>query len=240
MKLCVVQTRPIRGNIAKNIAQHKKMIEHAVFNRANIIIFPELSITGYEPTLAKDLATDLGDPRLDGFQGISDSKNIIIGVGLPLKNKGCISISMILFQPFQTRQVYSKKYLHVDEEPFFVSGESTIGLLPGNISLAICYEISVAAHSEHAYSSGAELYMASVAKTASGVEKANNELSAIAIRYSMPVLMSNCVGHCDDFDCGGKTSAWNKKGVLAGQLNDKDEGLLIFDTDTEDTVKVMI
>ena len=112
MKICVAQTKPIKGNIAANIVQHKKLIDLATTLKAEIIIFPELSLTGYEPKLAKDLASSPVDSRLDDFQNISDAKQIVIGVGMPTKTSKGICISMILFQPYQSRQKYSKRYLH--------------------------------------------------------------------------------------------------------------------------------
>lgn len=56
MKICVAQTRPIKGEIDKNIEIHKKFIDLATSKGANMIFFPELSLTGYEPKLAKHLA----------------------------------------------------------------------------------------------------------------------------------------------------------------------------------------
>ncbi len=236
MKICVAQTRPIKGDIQSNIDNHKKLIDLAVSNGADTVIFPELSITGYEPELAKELATNQDDSRYNDFQKIADTKQITVGVGVPTKNNTGICISMVLFQPHQARQTYSKKYLHSDEEDFFVSGQSSIGSIGNktNIALAICYEISVPEHSENAFNSGAEIYIASVAKSVVGVEKAVKSLSDIANKYSMTVLMSNCIGHCDNFECGGKTSVWNDKGLLVGQLNDTNEGILIIDTDTQE------
>jgi predicted amidohydrolase len=236
MKICVAQTRPIKGDIQTNIENHKKLINIAVSNGTDMIIFPELSITGYEPGLAKELATDQDDSRFDSFQQISNTRQITIGVGMPTKNNSGISISMILFQPGKARQTYSKKYLHPDEEEFFIPGQN-FGCIPGNkpnIAIAICYELSVPEHTENAFKCGAEIYIASVAKTTEGVEKASRSLSGIAGKYSTTVLMSNCVGHCDNFESAGKTAIWNNKGLLAGQLNDSDEGILIVNTETEE------
>jgi len=239
MKICVAQTRPIRGDVQRNIDNHLKFIDLAVSNGADTIIFPELSITGYEPELAKESATDQDDSRFDDFQQIADAKQVTIGVGVPVRNKTGISISMILFQPQKARQMYSKKYLRSDEEPFFVSVESSIALLgdKANLALAICYEISVPEHAENAFRSGAEIYIASVAKSVDGVEKAVKRLSEIANRYSMTVLMSNCIGHCDDFECGGKTSVWNNKGLLMAQLESMKEGIIIINTDTQELIE---
>ncbi|WP_315787323.1 hypothetical protein [Fischerella sp. JS2] len=49
--------------------------------------------------------------------------------------------------------------------------------------------------------------------------------------------MSNCVGQSDGYECAGKTSIWNNKGLLVGQLNDKDEGILMIDTDTQEVIE---
>jgi predicted amidohydrolase len=236
MKICVVQTRPLKGDIPGNIAQHMKFIDSATENGADLVIFPELSITGYEPKLARELATVKDDPRFDGFQRTADTRNVTIGIGAPTRHSGGICISMVIFQPRATRQTYSKKYIHPDEEPFFVSGESSIGLLgeKSDIAFAICYELSIPEHSANAFKSGAKIYVASVAKTADGVEKATRTLSQIAREYSMTVLMSNCVGPCDDFESGGRSAAWNDEGALLAQLNDTDEGFLIVDTALRD------
>jgi len=239
MKICVVQTRPVKGDVQSNIANHKRLIDIAVSNGAEIIIFPELSITGYEPELAKELATDKDDGRFDDFQIISDAKQITIGIGMPIKNDSGICISLILFQPHTARQLYSKKYLHSDEEPFFVGGQNSIGLIGGEskTALAICYELSIPKHSADAFQRGAKTYIASVAKTADGVQRATKSLSNIAEQYAMTVLMSNCVGHCDNFESAGKSAAWNDKGLLVGQLSDTSEGIIIFDTETQETIE---
>jgi isopropylmalate/homocitrate/citramalate synthase len=83
MKLCVVQTKPIKGDILGNIDHHKTFIDLAVSYGANIVIFPELSLTGYEPTLAQALATNQDDRRFDAFQAMSDTNQVTIGVGVP-------------------------------------------------------------------------------------------------------------------------------------------------------------
>lgn len=242
MKICVAQTRPLKGDVERNIENHKKLIELAVANGADTIIFPELSLTGYEPTLAAGLATDIDDKRLDDFQVISDAKQITIGVGMPIETAAGVCIGMILFQPGMARQLYSKKYLHSDEAPFFVSGQNAIACISGkrSVALAICYELLVPEHAENAFRIGTKVYIASVAKTKKGVDEAAKRLSHIARQYSMTVLMSNCIGLCDGEQCAGMTSVWNREGLLVAQVNDADEGIIIMDSGTGDLIKEII
>ena len=227
----------MKGDVPANANNHKNFIELALLHGTDMIVFPELSLTGYEPTLASELATTKDDERFNELQEVSDSKKIIIGAGMPIKIDRGISIGMIIFQPHQARQTYFKQHLHPDEEPYFMKGTYQPVLMAKDIALAICYEISVPAHTEQAYKNGAKIYLASVAKTATGVEKAIKTLSETAEKYSMTVLMSNCVGINDNSECAGKTSVWNHKGKLMEQLNDKDEGLIILDSDTQKIIK---
>jgi predicted amidohydrolase len=56
----------------------------------------------------------------------------------------------------------------------------------------------------------------------------------------MIVLMANCIGFLDGGSCAGKTSVWNNEGSLIGQLNDSDEGILVFDTETHELIERVI
>ncbi|MCB0035112.1 MAG: carbon-nitrogen hydrolase family protein, partial [Anaerolineales bacterium] len=124
MKIAIVQIQSVKGDVAHNLVHHQKMVDAAVAHGATAVNFPELSLTGYEPTLAKTLATSLDDPRFEVFQTVSDVQQVTIGVGMPTHSPDGVCISMILFRPQRPREIYSKKYLHVDEEPFFVSGRN--------------------------------------------------------------------------------------------------------------------
>jgi len=239
MKICIAQTKPIKGNVSDNIEAHKKFIDLALTFNADAIFFPELSLTGYEPELANKLATNQNDNRLDIFQQISNNHKITIGLGLPTKAESKIRISMIIFEPNKPRQTYSKQILHSDELPYFENGVVQLVITAANtiIAPAICYESLQPAHSANAFKMGADIYLASVAKSENGVEKAFKHYPAIAKQYARPVLMSNCVGFCDNFLSVGKSSVWTKDGKLIGQLNDKTEGILIFDTETEEVIE---
>jgi predicted amidohydrolase len=240
MKIAVAQTKPVKGDIQRNTEGHKKLIGLAIANGADIIVFPELSITGYEPELAKELATDIYDKRFDDFQKLSDSNAITIGIGMPIRVNPGICIGMILFQPNSSRSVYFKQYIHEDEEPFFISGQNEGGVIgeKNDIALAICYELNVAQHAEDAFNKGAKYYIASAVKSKSMMEKNFIRLEEISKKYGMSTFLSNCVGESGGYDCGGKSSIWNNKGELLAQLNETSEGILIFDTENNEVRKI--
>ena len=237
MRICAIQARPFKGAIQANINRHKELVDLATGYKADLAIFPELSLTGYEPTLAKTLAVRQEDERLEEFQRISNEYRMALGIGVPTINDQGVCISMVFFQPNLPRKTYSKKYLHPDEEEFFVSRQSFFHLDLHNtrIAPAICYELAVAEHAETAFEKGASIYAVSVAKFKSGIDSAIERLEHIAQQYSMTVLMSNCVGKADGQQCAGKTSVWDRKGELIAQLDSTREGLIVYDTQTGET-----
>jgi len=242
VKISVAQTKPLMGDLSGNLAAHKRLIDIAIADQADVIIFPELSLTGYEPTMSNSLAMQINDQHLNDFQQISNEHNITIGVGVPTSIKEGTCISIILFQPNQMRLVYSKKYLHPDEEEFFVRGENFPFLKINHckVALAICYELSVPEHASHAVEGGAEIYVASVAKSVKGIDPAQKRLRDIAAKYNIPVLMANSIGRADGDVLAGRTTAWNKSGELLSQLDDQQEGIITFDTETQVTSQRII
>lgn len=240
MKICLAQIKSDKGNIKSNIKNHKKWIDIAIAENADVIVFPELSLTAYEPKLAMELATEQNDARLDDFQKTCDQHKITIGIGLPTKSESGISISMVIFQPNTSRKTYSKQILHSDEKPYFTEGsnEVVLEINKTKIALAICYESLQFEHGEKAKKSGADLYLASVAKSKGGIEKALTYFPETANTLSMPILMVNCIGYCDNFESAGQSSIWSENGTLIGQLDNKNEGLLLYDLVMKKTKKV--
>jgi len=243
MKISVAQTRPVKGNIQQNIDNHLRFIKQAITKKADMIVFPELSLTGYEPELAKELASTQDDERLDIFQTISDNNQLTIGVGLPTRENDHLFVSMIIFQPGKERLTYSKQHLYPTEVDVFRPGQNRIYLDIDGVNVVaptICYELSIPEHSESAHANHANVYIASVMNSVSGVDNDLRKLSEIARKYHMNTFMANYVGQSYGYECAGKTSVWNTKGDLVGQLNQRDEGLLIYNTETEEVTEITL
>lgn len=235
MKICIAQTKSLRGEVSKNVENHLHVIEAAIKLQADLIIFPELSITGYEPDLAQSLATDIENKIFDSFQCISQENKITIGVGMPINTSDGINISMLIFQPNQTRLVNSKQLLHKDELSYFTSGkiQSLISIKNRKIAFGICYESLQRAHFLQAKQKGADLYIASAAKPKAGIEKGYKYYPAIAKEFNTPVFLSNCVGVCDNFLSLGSSAIWNEEGELIAKLDTENQGILVYDLDTK-------
>lgn len=234
MRLCGVQCRSIPGDMERNLGAHATLTRRAASLNADFILFPELSLTGYEPRLASALATEPGDKRLDVLEKLADSNDTIIAVGLPLREPAGVTISMVIFRPGRPRLIYTKQHLHASEAPYFVPGHGfpTLSIADTAVAPAICYELSVPEHAETAAAAGAKVYAASVAKTADDARRAASTLAATSRRHAMLAMMVNGVGPCDGETCAGGTAAWGPTGDLLANLDGTSQGLLVLDTAT--------
>jgi predicted amidohydrolase len=107
------------------------------------------------------------------------------------------------------------------------------------VAPAICYESLLPEHCEQAAALGATVYVASVAKSAQGLAQADSHYPSIARRHSLPVLMANCVGRCDDFEAVGGSAVWNAQGERLARLSATGEGALLFDTATNEAITIV-
>ena len=240
MRIAVVQTQPVACAVDLNAKAHETWVKKVAKHDADMVFFPELSLLGYEPKHAARFALRADDIRLDIFQMLSHALRITIGLGLPTVGMDGVRISMLVLRPDASRFVYSKQHLHPDELPYFVAGEGQVMLAAGSevVAPAICYESLLPQHCAEAAALGATVYVASVAKSATGIAKADAHYPVIARRHSLPVLMANCVGPSGDFEAVGGSAVWNAEGALLARLPSTGEAALLLDTATGATAVI--
>ena len=242
MRIAVAQITPTKGNVSLNKKKHLHFIHVASQYKAKALFFPELSITGYEPTLAKKLNFTLNDPLLLDFKSTAKKLRMLVGMGAPVHNNAALFIGQIMFRSDGSVNYYAKRYLHPDEIPFFHSGQVSplVTVKDLKLGLAICYEISQDKHINDLFTQGVDIVVAPVAKSLAGITAAHKRLATIARKHSTPILMSNCVGPCDDFIAAGESAVWGHDGHLLQTLEDDEEGILILDTVSNSCQKIVI
>ncbi|MEL6556847.1 MAG: carbon-nitrogen hydrolase family protein [Bacteroidota bacterium] len=242
MKICLAQTKYHPGDIRQNDDQHRAFILKAIELGAGAIYFPELSLTGYEPERAEELSFQESDLRFLPYQVLSSENNITIGLGVPVQRKAGFTISMAIFQPQKAHTYYDKKYLHVDELPFFIPGEnlSSDRIGDGQTAMAICYELSIEEHATTSVTDNVCNYLASVAKYRDDVKRASRTLSEIARKFSIHTLMVNGIGPADGGVCTGSSAIWDTEGKQLLQLGEDQPGLILFDTVTHEVQSVVM
>ena len=187
------QSSSVRGDIEGNVKGHIRLIEEAAKHGAALIVFPELSLTGYEPDLAESHHLEPSDSRLDPFQEMADKHSMKILVGAPYRDGENAHIAAFLYRPCETPMVYTKHHLHDGEEKYFKPGTRGLSFdVSGEkVSVAICADIAHPEHAENAAANGATLYAAGVLITPGGYEADAALLQGYAEEHNMIVVMAN-------------------------------------------------
>ena len=215
MVIAAAQACSIKGDIKANVKAHVAMARQAAERGARLVVFPELSLTGYEPELAAALATRPDDPRLAPLDRCSKRHGITIIAGAPIVcSRGKPFIGAWIFTPGRTF-LYRKRHLHPGEERFFSEGkgESRILSVDGTrVGTAICADTNHASHARIAAQRGARLYTAGVLISESGYAADVRNLRRIAKTHRMAVLMANHGSPSGGYQSAGRSAIWNEQG----------------------------
>lgn len=123
------------GDIDWNISRHLEFIHQAAEHHVNVLIFPELSLTGYELTLAQQLAMHINDARLEPFAEAASRHQMTIVIGLPLLDDTRPLLCALAVLPDATRLAYGKRNLFGDENLFSNPAQGYRFLVIDNIIL---------------------------------------------------------------------------------------------------------
>nr|WP_294787382.1 carbon-nitrogen hydrolase family protein [uncultured Flavobacterium sp.] len=242
MILATAQTKPDRHNIEANLLDHYRLVELAVENGADLIVFPEMSITGYERADAEPLAFTKDDSRIDHLKELAVKHTIIIVAGAPIKIESEMYIGQFVISP-KSVSIYTKQFLHEGEDEYF---DATFDYNPmitienQNVSFAICADIDNPLHPENAKKKETDIYIASIFFSPNGIPNAYRDLQNYAQKHEMNVLMSNFSGKSWGYPSGGKSAFWNNKGELIGQMNDSDSGLLLVENNNDNWTRKIV
>ena len=83
--IAVAQTCPVKGDVDANLEAHLRLTQLAASEGAQVVVFPELSLTGYEIGLADRLAFREDDSRLARLVEAACSHSITMIVGAPVR-----------------------------------------------------------------------------------------------------------------------------------------------------------
>ncbi len=226
LKIAVAQVASSRGDVEKNLEIHQRVMVQAQTEDVSLLIFPELSLTGYEPDLAQELAFVEDDPRLEVLKQAALEYGLWVVAGIPLATEGKPQIGAVIVSDQGQVCTYAKINLHPGEETHFSAGEAyrSIELARHEIGMAICADINVPAHVQVYARQGIDVYAAGVFITAEGYRADVANLKSYARHYEMLVAMANYPQGVQTA-CGRSGIWWN--GQALAVANETQEALVV-------------
>lgn len=229
LTIAAAQTIPVAGDFSANLIRHLAFIDAAAASQVDLLVFPELSLTGYELALAREAAIHPDDARLQPLREAARRVGMTVVVGAPVWLDGALKIGALALLPDGGITVYAKQFLHPGEDAVFEAGQAGVTLQLGqsNAALAICADIVHPEHARQAASLQATLYAAGVLISDKGYASETELLQGYAREHHMAVLMANYGGQTGGWMPAGKSAVWDEEGVLVTAADGLGEALVI-------------
>ncbi len=231
LTLAAAQTLSIAGDVPANLRRHLAFMHAAAEQGVQLLVFPELSLTGYEPSLAAELAITPQDAVLAPLREMARELRLTAVVGMPIRltPQGGVLIGALVLGADGSLSVYTKQHLHPGEELAFTAGQGGAALEWGDdrIALAVCADFSHASHPRQAAQAGANVYAAGVLISDGGYATDSALLQGYAAEHRMLVLMANHGGPSGGWTCAGRSAIWSAEGDLIAAAPGVGDALVI-------------
>lgn len=124
MKVFIAQIKPYLGDVEKNLENMIKIIEEQINKKTDIVVFPELALTGY---LLDELVFEVAIEKVpDKLLELSQKISIIFGA-VELSENGLYYNAAYYLEDgqikYRHRKVYLPKYALFDECKYFNAGD---------------------------------------------------------------------------------------------------------------------
>jgi predicted amidohydrolase len=249
MRIALAQIAPHLGNVRKNLDLHLQTIERARKEKAELLVFPELSLTGYSlRDLVETVALDPEKSReIRTLQSLSREIALVFGfVEESAREKGLFYNVAAFCQKGKILHLHRKVFLPTyglfEELRFFAQGRN-FGAFEtswGKAGLLICRDFLHFNSSYLLFAGGAEMIIVPSAAPGRGLTAPNGfassrmwELMGEAMgRFAQAFVMyCNRVGHEDGVAFAGGSFIYDPMGTCLGRAAYFDRDFLVRDID---------
>lgn len=231
LRFAAAQSASTALDVEANVARHVDFIDAAEEAGVKLLVFPELSLSGYELARMATCAVTPDDAVLAPLRERARKTGMTIVAGAPIRFADSLpAIGAITFHPGGRTSVYRKRFLHAGEEQHAAAGTALSQLhdISGTrVALAICADTSHQQHAHAAAVARAELYAAGSLISVAGYAKDTSQLAGYAKLFGMGVLLANHAYASGGYKSAGRSACWAAGGELVAAAPGDGELLVI-------------
>lgn len=233
MLVAAAQLAAVPGDVDANVAAHADLVHAAAADGARLVVFPELSLTGYElERIAADSTLTIAgdDPRLIPLQRACEATGATAVAGLPMPApEGGRQLCALALRAADPPVRCAKTFLHRAEADVFVAGDGpAVFELDGRrVGLGICFDAAHPEHARAAAAAGAELYACGAIFGPGSEDRIVDQATGRARETGMSVLFALTSGPAGPYDTEGGSGMWEPTGRPVVRLGDDAPALAI-------------
>jgi predicted amidohydrolase len=198
-------------DVERNARAHAAAVRAAA---ARVVVFPELSLTGYEldaPPVADD------DPRLASLVEACGTTGTLALAGAPVEGVGGRRhIAMIAVEGGRAWTCYRKLVIADGESSRFSPGDAPVvlGVDGWQLGLAICKDTSVPEHAADTAALGADMYVAGMVLEVEEESIMALRARRVAETLGLPTAIASFAGPTGDYRPAlGRSGIWDATGA---------------------------
>jgi 5-aminopentanamidase len=233
MRVALGQFGAQLGNVRANLDKMQAMLADAARADAEVVCFPELSLSGYlldaaayTPRLLDEVAR-----AVDELACESARHDMTLVYGTPNRVGGGLRNAVVMQPPNGSRIVYAKTHLDAVERAVFDRGDGFVVERQG-IGLACCYDLAFPEAARAVNLLGARLLLVPMAWEAKRGFVMVNVVPARAVENIFYVACANQCGKVGPFTFRGGSCLVDPLGGTCACLGDE-EGLAVSDLDLD-------
>jgi len=232
MKVAAAQISCSLGNPKSNLEKVRDFSSKASQSGVDLIVFPEMSDTGYSMSAIQKHASLWSDGFVPGLQELAADLSIAIVCGVSERDGASIYNSLVLVDQLgQIAGKYRKTHLYavapVDEQKCFAPGDAFASFALGDmrVGLSICYDLRFPEmYRKLATEQNTHVFIVSAAWPFPRIEHFRTLVLARAIENQSYVIASNRVGKDADLWFCGSSAIIDPRGVaIASASADREE-----------------
>jgi D-alanyl-D-alanine dipeptidase len=234
MKIATAQFTCVPVDISANVQQMAALADEARVQGAELVVFPELALTGYEleaVAARRDLWVQADDPRLDAVRtsGIAT----VVNCAAAADGERPTVETLVFGADGELITRYRKQRLFEHEQDVFAAGQHDGRFEYGGLrfALATCFDNHFSELVSRGAADGCQVHLASsLYGTGGGVKELAAVYPGIAKDFNLHVVVANHVGPAGAWTGCGRSAQWAPGGALLAQADADTPMVVIAET----------
>jgi predicted amidohydrolase len=237
--IAAAQTTVVPHDVDSNVQTHLVFVRAAAHEGAQLLVFPELSLTGYELPQLADHVMDAEHALLAPLRQAARNHGMTLVVGAPAPSAlagGLPAIGAWVLNADGSVALYRKRHLHGSETQFASAGAEDALVLPladTPTGLAICADATHPEHAHAAATAGAARSASGALISEQGYGPESAQLQGYARHHAMAVLLANHGGPSGGYISAGRSACWAPGGALVAAAPGAGDCLVLAQRDSE-------